>query len=269
MIFRQKGSPDSHGQYDMETLKQAVAKLPKQEPRPGLKQEMLANILAEVHAEGLAPARPQNKFALRLPALRFSLSLVGGVLAVALLITMLPDARKIPDGMAQNHKTSRYVTGTQQTDGQLSMLESEREKKLLQQLMPHHDGTFVGEGVEINVDDKQAKLIRKGVLNDNVEANLDLYTLVQEIYENGGSIVSINGIMVEPYTEIVTRGALTRIQDRRINTPFTIKVIGDGTALYAKLSDPQSVLNRLKEDKGMDVVLQREDNIQIGLPDAE
>lgn len=267
MIFRQKGSPDSHGQYDMETVKQAVAKLPRQEPRPGLKQEMLSNILAEVQADAIVPARPKNKLALRLPTLRFSLTLSGGVLAVALMITMLPDPRKVPDGMVQNHKMSRYITGTQQTDGQLSMLESEREKILLQQLMPHHDGTFVGEGVEINVDDKQSKLIRKGVLNDNVEANLDLYTLVQEIYENGGSIVSINGIMVEPYTEIITRGALTRIQDHRINTPFTIKVIGDGTALYAKLSDPQSVLNRLKEDNGMDVRLKRDDNIRIGLPD--
>lgn len=267
MTFRQKESPDSHGQYDIHTLKQAVAKLPRQEPRPGLKQEMLANILAEVQADAHAPARPQNMFALRLPALRFSLSLAGGALAVALLVTMLPDARKVPDGMDQNRKTSRYVTGTSETDGQLSMLESEREKKLLQQLMPNHDGTFVGEGVEINVNDKESKLIRKGVLNDNVEANVDLYTLVQEIYENGGSIVSINGIMVEPYTEIVTRGALTRIQDRRINTPFTIKVIGDGTALYAKLSDPGSVLNRLKEDNGMDVTLKRQDSIQIGLPD--
>lgn len=267
MIFRQKGSSDSNGTYDMKSLQQSVAKLPKPEPRPGLKQEMLTRILAEVREEAVAPAPPQKRLALRLPTVRFSLSVAGGVLSVALLIVMLPEAGKLPGDTALGDKTGFFAAGANQTDGQLSMLETEREKKLLQQLMPDHDGTYVGEGVEIHVDDKNAKLIHKGVLSDSVDANVDLYSLVQEIYENGGSIVSINGIMVEPYTEIVTRGALTRIQDRHINTPFTIKVIGDGTTLHARLSDPESVLNRLKEENGMEIDLRFRESIQIGLPE--
>ena len=266
MIFRHKGSSDSNGTYDLKSLQESVAKLPKPQPRPGLKQEMLANILAEVQGEAAAPARPQKRLALRLPTVRFSLSVAGGVLSVALLIVMLPDAGKLAGDNGLGDK-SGFLSGADQTDGQLSMLESEREKKLLQQLMPDHDGTFVGEGVEINVDDKQSKLVHKGVLSENVDATVDLYTLVQEIYENGGNIVSINGIMVEPYTEIVTRGALTRIQDRHINTPFTIKVIGDGTTLYAQLSDPESVLNRLQEENGMEIELKLEESIRIGLPE--
>jgi len=246
---------------DRQSLEEAIGALPQRRPRPGLKQEMLANILAEATAAE-RKARQRKRF-LTLPALGVTLSTVGSLASLAFLIYLMPDAAKEPDA-------GRYVSGGSVSIGELrkeevQLRKAERENQILKQLTPDKNGIVVGEGVEISLHDPHAAIIRRGMLTDNVPADFDLYRLVQELYEHGGVLVSINGIMVEPYTKIITRGALTEINNRRINSPFMIKVIGDSDQLYGQLHADDSVLHQIRNNQALDFEVAQSDELSIAL----
>ena len=256
MIFREKGSSGN-------PLQKAVGDLPAIEPRPGLKEEMLARILAEARQEE-RPADVSKRRRPFPPALRRSLSIGGVVAAACLTVALLPNLQDAPPSPATGSDAPQASLAIKEMEEEIAMKKAQREQRLLRQVIPHNNGQFIGEGVEITIHDQNSALVRKGVLANDLESNFDIYRLVQELYTNGGQLVSINGIQVGAYTKVITHGTLMEIQDRRVQAPFTIKVIGDGEQLYTALQDPQSVLMQLKVTDNLDVTISQEELVAIG-----
>jgi len=244
-------------------LEQQLSKLPKHQPRPGLKHEIFHNIMNEVRHETAPMRTPKRKFLLS--ALGAAVTTIGACVAVVTMIYLLPEDVHPTKRDAHLVSGSGAVSFNEQKREEVAYRKAERENQILQQLVPRPDGTVVGEGVEIVLTDMSATMIRKGMLSDDVQTSFDLYRIVQELYENGGALVSINGIMVEPFTKIVTRGALTEVHNRRINSPFTIKVIGDADTLYKGLKQQKSVLSQMQADDTMNYAITRNDAISIAL----
>ncbi|MGZ4123508.1 MAG: DUF881 domain-containing protein [Tumebacillaceae bacterium] len=239
-------------------LEGAIQNLPALTPRPELKQEMLSRILAEVQREPLAAEKRRWTFSLKRPAVGFSLSLAGLAFSVLLLIYLVPmhptepdiDATGVHQGAAAGTDLNAVV------DQQVASLKAEREKELMQQVVPHVNGQYIGEGVTVWMSQKDPTMNRKDYLVSDVESDFDLLRLVQEIYDNGGQVVSINGILVKPYTQIVSHGGLTEVSDRRIQAPFRIKVIGDREALSKQLNAQDSALMQIKRKKDLNVSIE-------------
>lgn len=246
---------------DLQSLEETLANLPRQEPRAGLKQELLTRVLAEARRQEETVVRKrQLRFAI--PNLRLTATLAGAALSVAFALILLPDS---PESAPTAEQSISGISASQQIAQELAMKKGDNEDRLMRQTIPHQNGQFIGEGVEIMLNDKQSLLVRKGATQSEIESNYDLLRLVQEIYTSGGQVVAINGILVKPYTEIVTRGALTEVSERRIQSPFTIKVIGDSDKLFKKLSQNTSTLMSLKEEKEMDVDVQRTHLVSIAM----
>lgn len=257
MIFREKGTSQN-------PLQEAVGDLPAIEPRQGLKEEMLARILAEARQEEQAAAVAKKR-RLSSSAIRTSLSIGGVVAAACLTVALLPSLQEAPpSSVTSGSDAPQSSLAVKEKEEEIALKQAQREQRLLRQVIPHNNGQFIGEGVEITIHDQNSALVRKGVLANDLESNFDIYRLVQELYTNGGQLVSINGIQVGAYTKVITHGTLMEIQDRRVQAPFTIKVIGDGQQLYQTLQDPQSVLMQLKVKDNLDVTLSQEELVAIG-----
>jgi hypothetical protein len=248
---------------ELNTLEEAIADLPACEPRPDLQAEMLAKILQEVRQEQSGPVTERRRF--RMPSFGFSLSVGGAVLAGVVLFGLLPHLQpetSHPGTHSGSMPTTQSLT-TKEVQDEIAYKKALREQKLLKQVIPHNNGHFYGEGVEVAIFDKESRLTRKGILANDVESNFDIYRLVQELYTNGGQLVSINGIQVGAYTKIITKGTLMQIQERRVQAPFTIKVIGDGESLYEQLRASDSVLKQLQEEAGIEVNIVKKTLISI------
>ena len=235
---------------DLHSLEEAIATLPKREPRAGLKQEMLASIMQEVRQT--TPDPQKNRF--RLPSLGFSVAGAGVAMSCLLVIYLMVGV--LPVGERNSYRTgaSDGNTDEQVAKEQQAYIKEQRQERLLHQLIPTRDGRVVGEGVEITLTDRNSDQVRKGMLLGNdVESSYDVYHLIQDLYENGGQLVEINGVLVKPFTTVVTRGALTEIRERRVESPYTIKVIGDSEELNTALHNPNSVLKQMQASKEMDV----------------
>jgi hypothetical protein len=247
---------------ELNMLEEAIADLPPYEPRPDLKAEMLAKILQEVQQDE-ARREPERR-RLWLPSLGFSLSVGGVAMAGVLLFGLLPHLQsQAPDPEAHHASMPAQSLTTKEVQDEISYKKALREQKLLKQVIPHNNGHFYGEGVELTIFDNESRLARKGILASDVESSFDIYRLVQELYTNGGQLVSINGIQVGAYTKIITKGTLMQIQERRVQAPFTIKVIGDSESLYEALSDHKSVLKQLQDEKGIEVSVVKKTLISI------
>ncbi|PWK16001.1 DUF881 domain-containing protein [Tumebacillus permanentifrigoris] len=246
---------------DLQSLEDALANLPQKQPRAGLKQELLTRVLAEARRQEATVVR-KRQLRFTFPKLRLTATLAGAALSIAFAFLLLPDT---PQSASTSEGSISGINANQQIAQEIAMKKGDNEDRLMRQTIPHTNGQFVGEGVEIVLNDKQSLLIRKGASQSEIESNYDLLRLVQEIYTSGGQVVAINGILVKPYTEIVTRGSLTEVSERRIQSPFTIKVIGDSDKLYMKLSQSSSILMSLKDEKEMDIEVQRTHLVSIAM----
>jgi hypothetical protein len=235
-------------------LEGAIQNLPALTPRPELKQEMLSRILAEVQREPLIEPKRRWTFQLKRPAIGFSLSLVGLAFSVLLLIYLVPMINP-KQGTATDalHSGAAESDPNRVVDQQVAMLKAQREKELMQQVVPHVNGQYIGEGVVVWMGQIDSTISRKQYLTGDVESDFDLLRLVQEIYDSGGQLVTINGILVRPYTQIISHGGLTEVRDRRIQSPFEIKVIGDREALSKSLNAKDSALMQIKKKKNLKV----------------
>lgn len=257
--------------YRLDQIEDAVSKLPKATPRPGLKQEMLQSILAEVREQETETPK-RRTFTFRIPPIGFSLSAAGFALAVFVLLQPMELHLNSPE-----EKTSAPLRHgaaplnqaqlTKQLEQEIEARKQERERHLQKQVIPHNNGQYIGEGVEIRVEHTGSYLLRKSIPPTDIEANFDIYRLVQEIYTNGGQIVSINGLLIDPYTQIVTKGTLTEVSERRVTYPLTIKVIGDSHLLMEKFGAGGSVLEKLQRDREQRVSL--EENHLVTIEDGQ
>lgn len=249
---------------DLQSLEDALANLPKVQPRAGLKQELLTKVLAEARRQEETVVR-KRQLRIAMPKLRLTLTLSATAFSILFAFYLLPDHENNFKLRSDENSSITGLTASQQIEREISLKKGDNDDRLMRQTIPHQNGQFIGEGVEIMLNDKQSLLIRKGATQTEIESNYDLHRLVQEIYTSGGQVVEINGILVKPYTEIITRGALTEVSERRIASPFTIKVIGDSEKLYKNLNQNSSVLMSLKEEKEMEIDLQRTHLVSIAM----
>lgn len=246
---------------DLQAIEEAINHLPKIQPRPGLKHQMFADIMKEVQSQEVVPEKPKFRF----PTFGFTVSLAGGAFAALIAFTIVPSMIGTDQPPALRTGSAPNLTAEELAERQ----QAEHERALLRQVIPHNNGQYIGEGVEVTIQDTQSRLIRKGSLTGDVETRVDLYRLVQEIYDNGGQLISINGIMVEPYTEVVSHGNLIEISEHRVQAPFTMKVIGDGKRIYEALYDSNSALSKLSADEDMEVDLRQSRLVTIMMDEED
>ncbi|HEU4962652.1 MAG TPA: DUF881 domain-containing protein [Bacilli bacterium] len=251
MNFRQVRTLKQRRQ-ELNQIEDAIANLPKATPRPGLKHEMLHAILNDVRQEQ-EEAPKQRRLSWRIPPIGFSLSVAGMAVAVFVMLQSmhlpLPTPEEASGPLHHGAVPLSQAQLTKQVEQEIKARKEEREQRLQKQVIPHYNGQYVGEGIEIRVKNSASYMVRKSISPGDIEANFDIYRLVQEIYTNGGQIVSINGLLVDPYTQIVTKGTLTEVSERRVTYPLTIKVIGDSEALVDKFTGGASVLKELEDDQ--------------------
>ena len=137
-----------------------------------------------------------------------------------------------------------------------SSVEKQKKLKELNTYLGLTDVT--GKGLIITVQDNIAS---KFVTSKDLVHDEDLRSIVNEIKNIGADAISINGQRIVPTTAINCAGAIVKINDESIGSPFVIKVIGDDYLEY-NLTRPGSFINRLIED-GIDVKVKPSDNITI------
>jgi uncharacterized protein YlxW (UPF0749 family) len=243
-------------------LHEALGDLPVIEPRPGLKEEMLRRILSEVRQKEEEVRKPKRFFGMQ--ALRHAISFGSVAVVTVLAVALFPGLKQnFIDVDSSSSSVSQSPRTIQDAEDEIAYKKAHRQHKLFRQVIPQNNGQFIGEGVEITIHDENSALIRKEVLANDLESNVDIYRLVQELYAHGGQLVAINGIQVGAYTKVVLRGTLMEIQNRRVLAPFTIKVIGDGEKLFHKLQDPNSALMQLKQADNLHVTLEKRQLVAI------
>lgn len=112
-----------------------------------------------------------------------------------------------------------------------------------------------GSGIIITLNNTDTKLVEAW----------DLLELVNELKMAGAEAISINDkrIVYDSYIADLASGLITVNDSRGMVAPYTIKAIGDPTYLESGLSTKQYGYIDTKKARGLDVSLQREDNIQI------
>jgi uncharacterized protein YlxW (UPF0749 family) len=86
---------------------------------------------------------------------------------------------------------------------------------------------FTGEGVVINLIDSTKPLSFEENPNLMVIHNLDLLSIVNELWNNGAKAISINNQRVTANTEFNCIGSTILINNTRVFSPFTVKAVGD------------------------------------------
>lgn len=134
----------------------------------------------------------------------------------------------------------------------------EKQKKL-KELNTYLGLTDVtGSGIIITVQDNTAS---KFVTSKDLVHDADLRAIVSEIKNIGADAISINGQRIVPSTAINCAGAIVKINEESIGSPFVIKVIGDEYLQY-NLTRPGSYIDKLRDD-GIVVNVIKSDNITI------
>lgn len=94
----------------------------------------------------------------------------------------------------------------------------------------------------------------------------DLLELMNELKMAGAEAISINDerIVYDSYIADLASGLITVNASRGMVAPYTIKAIGDPTYLESGLSTKQYGYIDTKKARGLEVTLERQNNIHIG-----
>ena len=122
-----------------------------------------------------------------------------------------------------------------------------------------------GDGITINLNDSQA--INNWYMDPNelIVHDIDLIKIVNELKSVGAEAISINGQRIITTSAIECDGNVVMINGEKIGAPFVIKAIGLPEALMA-IDRFGGYLDYLKEDRFLDVIIQREDKEKITIP---
>lgn len=90
----------------------------------------------------------------------------------------------------------------------------------------------------------------------------DLLRLVNELRAAGAKAISINGQRIVTISEIRSAGKFIDINLNRLNSPYTIKVIGDPEKLESSLKIKNGIVDILSE-WGIEIKIERSDEITV------
>lgn len=153
-----------------------------------------------------------------------------------------------------NNKIIEYQNRIESNEEAGELIESDLEKtKLLLGLTD-----VQGKGLNIKMSDNEETTI----------ISTDLLDLVNELNSAGAEAISINGHRVVAMTDIVDVDQFVMINERRITSPYTIKVIGDLTYLQSALNIKNGFLDKYKTN-GYTITMETNDNITIDKYDGE
>ena len=122
-----------------------------------------------------------------------------------------------------------------------------------------------GKGVIITLEDDpnatRETLAAFDDISNHIVHYLDIINIVNELKNAGAEAISVNGQRIVNTTSINCIGNVIKINNQKINSPFTIKAIGFPESLIS-LNRPGGYLESLK-DYGMVVTVKKSDNVEI------
>ena len=122
-----------------------------------------------------------------------------------------------------------------------------------------------GPGVEITLkDDPTATAESVGAFDDvsnHIVHDADLRVIVNELKNSGAEAISINGERIVNTTAITCIGNVIKVNDERINSPFTIVAIGLPESL-ASLDRPGGYIEKLRQ-YGITFSLKKSNNVKV------
>lgn len=112
-----------------------------------------------------------------------------------------------------------------------------------------------GSGVIITIKDTEKEKVKAW----------DLIELLNELKMSGAEAIAVNDerIVYDSYIADLSKGFITVNNANRMVSPYIIKVIGNPTYLESGLSKKQYGYIDTKKTSGLDVTLERQDNIYI------
>ena len=113
-----------------------------------------------------------------------------------------------------------------------------------------------GPGIIITIDSKEESNI--GIL---VEEKKIFVNLLNEIKNNNGESISINDQKIGPYSEMVLAGEHININSVPIAQPYEIKIIGDKSKLYKTFSKNNVLIEMMRNEYGLSVIVSEKDDI--------
>ena len=124
-----------------------------------------------------------------------------------------------------------------------------------------------GNGIVITVNDNQKISLNNWLADPNILIvhDTDLMNIVNELKNAGAEAISINEQRIVTTSSIECDGNVIKVNGEKIGAPFVIKAIGLPEALMA-IDRFGGYLDYLKEDRFLDVIIQREDKEKITIP---
>lgn len=123
-----------------------------------------------------------------------------------------------------------------------------------------------GEGIQITLMDISNELFdytgQQDVL-DLLIHNSDITYVLNDLKNAGAEAISINDQRVTDRTEVFCQGKFLRVNGVLLPTPFYIKAIGNKEALEKYMMDENHYLKAYMIGRGIDVKLDKLDNIKI------
>lgn len=163
------------------------------------------------------------------------------------------------DRAYQDLETSEEQLNKERQESLSTDSTSVEKQKKLKELNTYLGLTDVtGSGIIITVQDNTAS---KFVTSKDLVHDADLRAIVSEIKNIGADAISINGQRIVSSTAINCAGAIVKINEEAIGSPFVIKVIGNDDLNY-NLTRPGSYIDKLRDD-GIRVDVKPSDNITI------
>lgn len=130
-------------------------------------------------------------------------------------------------------------------------LAAEVEAKLFQELEFYSlAGGFMdveGPGIEVIIDDGTRELEAWESPNDILVHDLDLLMVINELWDAGAEVISVNGQRILDNSSITCSGYTVRINGQFYGKPFRINAIGDGSRMAAALIGPGGYGTILKD----------------------
>lgn len=122
-----------------------------------------------------------------------------------------------------------------------------------------------GKGVIITIDDTNVSNNIKGIVPDSngyYVSYLDLLDVLNDLKAAGAEAISLNDERIISTSEVRSAGDFIRINNKKYNRPFTIKVIGDPSTLESSMRIREGTIYRLML-QNIDVTIKQDDNILI------
>lgn len=160
-------------------------------------------------------------------------------------------------------KSEKTLEGTRQMAANSNESDSQNEEEIKnnQKLLGLTD--ISGQGLIIRLDENR-EVDSNQVLNINgyLVHEEDLLYIVNELFNAGADVVSINDQRIVSTTSILCDGNIIRVNGEMIGVPITIKAIGYPERLDGALTRPGGYLEVMAND-GVIVSVERSENINI------